>query len=134
MSRDDPCAVSDGRGVLAEPGNGHNAIAGLQNHHVAGYSDSYSWLSLDREVPESVVWCRCGQGIGLAMARRFAAAGMLEAAVEAGAVRADISATDLLYALAHLYTPVPGEGLAHSQRMVGVLIDGLRSCAGQERS
>jgi len=59
---------------------------------------------------------------------------MLEAAVEAGAVRADISATDLLYAVAHLCTPVPGEALAHSQRMVGVLIDGLRSCAGQERS
>jgi hypothetical protein len=40
MSRDNPCAVPDGRGVLAEPGNGHNAIAGLQNHHVAGYSES----------------------------------------------------------------------------------------------
>jgi len=61
-------------------------------------------------------------------------ASLLEAAVEAGAVRADISATDLLYAVAHLCTPVPGEALAHSQRMVGVLIDGLRSCAGQERS
>jgi AcrR family transcriptional regulator len=61
-------------------------------------------------------------------------ASLLEAAAASGAIRADISATDLLYAIAHLCIPVPGEDLAHSQRMVGVLIDGLRSGAGRERS
>jgi AcrR family transcriptional regulator len=51
---------------------------------------------------------------------------LLEAAVVTGEIRADISARDLLHAIALLCLPVPGEGLAYSQRMVAVLIDGLR--------
>ncbi|MFY9926532.1 MAG: TetR/AcrR family transcriptional regulator [Streptosporangiaceae bacterium] len=51
---------------------------------------------------------------------------LLEAATAAGQIRADISAKDLLRAVAHLCMPVPGEGPAYSQRMVAVLIDGLR--------
>lgn len=39
---------------------------------------------------------------------------------------ADISAKDLLHAVAHLCQPVPGEGVAYSQRMVALLVDGLR--------
>jgi AcrR family transcriptional regulator len=51
---------------------------------------------------------------------------LLEAATATGEIRADISAGDLLRAIALLCLPVPGEGLAYSQRMVAVLIDGLR--------
>jgi AcrR family transcriptional regulator len=51
---------------------------------------------------------------------------LLEAASVTGEVRADISARDLLHAIALLCLPVPGEGLGYSQRMVAVLIDGLR--------
>lgn len=56
---------------------------------------------------------------------------LLEAATATGEIRADISAGDLLRAIALLCLPVPGEGLAYSQRMVAVLIDGLRY--GQNR-
>jgi AcrR family transcriptional regulator len=52
---------------------------------------------------------------------------LLEAATATGEIRADISPKDLLYAVAHLCLPIPDEGLAYSQRMVAVLIDGLRS-------
>lgn len=46
----------------------------------------------------------------------------------------DISASDLLHAIALLCLPVPGEGLAYSQRMVAVLIDGLRHGAETSQS
>jgi AcrR family transcriptional regulator len=55
-----------------------------------------------------------------------ALASLLETATATGEIRSDISARDLLHAVAHLCLPVPGEGLAYNQRMVGVLIDGLR--------
>jgi AcrR family transcriptional regulator len=51
---------------------------------------------------------------------------LLEAATASGEIRADISAMDLLHAIAHLCMPVPGEGPTYSKRMVAVLIDGLR--------
>jgi AcrR family transcriptional regulator len=51
---------------------------------------------------------------------------LLEAAAARGEIRADITPRYLLYAVANLCLPVPGEGLAYSQRMVAVLIDGLR--------
>lgn len=54
-----------------------------------------------------------------------ALAALLETAVALGAVRDDVSAHDLLYAIAHLCMPVPGEGPEYNQRMVGLLIDGL---------
>jgi AcrR family transcriptional regulator len=51
---------------------------------------------------------------------------LLEAAAASGEIRADISAKDVLYAVANLSLPVAGEGVAYSQRMVALLIDGLR--------
>jgi AcrR family transcriptional regulator len=57
---------------------------------------------------------------------------MLAAATATHEIRADISAQDLLHAVALLCRPIPGEGLAYSRRMVAVLIDGLRY--GAERS
>ena len=51
---------------------------------------------------------------------------LLEAAAASGEIRADISAKDLLYAVANLSLPVACEGVAYSQRMVALLIDGLR--------
>jgi len=51
---------------------------------------------------------------------------LLEAAAATGEVRAGISATDVLYAVANLCMPVADEGVAYSQRMVALLIDGLR--------
>jgi AcrR family transcriptional regulator len=55
---------------------------------------------------------------------------LLEAAAAAGEIRADISARDLLRAIALLCLPIPDEGLAYSQRMVAVLTDGLRYGTG----
>jgi AcrR family transcriptional regulator len=55
---------------------------------------------------------------------------LLDAAAATGDVRADISARDLLSAVALLCTPVSDEGIAYSQRMVALLIDGLRYAAG----
>jgi AcrR family transcriptional regulator len=55
---------------------------------------------------------------------------LLEAAIASREIRADISAKDLLDAVAHLCQPVTAEGAAYSQRMVALLIDGLRYGAG----
>jgi AcrR family transcriptional regulator len=51
---------------------------------------------------------------------------LLDAATTSGEIRADISSKDLLYAVANLCMPVADEGLAYSQRMVALLVDGLR--------
>lgn len=50
---------------------------------------------------------------------------LLDAAAAEGAIRDDIEAEDLLYAIAQLCQPVPGRGPEHRQRIVGVLVDGL---------
>jgi len=52
---------------------------------------------------------------------------LLDAAVAVKAIRDDVSAHDLLYAIANLCMPVPGEGLEYNHRMVALLIDGLRT-------
>jgi AcrR family transcriptional regulator len=54
---------------------------------------------------------------------------LLAAAVADGTVRADINAEDLLHAITQLSQPVPGRGLEHNQRIVAVLLDGLRTAA-----
>jgi AcrR family transcriptional regulator len=51
---------------------------------------------------------------------------LLEAATASGEIRADISPKYLLHAVASLCLPMAGEGVAYSQRMVALLIDGLR--------
>jgi AcrR family transcriptional regulator len=59
---------------------------------------------------------------------------LLDAAASTGEIRADISGKDLLRAVALLCTPVSDEGIAYSQRMVTLLIDGLRYPAELQRS
>jgi AcrR family transcriptional regulator len=59
---------------------------------------------------------------------------LLDHAGASGEIRADISARDLLRAVALLCTPVSDEGIAYSQRMVSLLIDGLRYAAELQRS
>ena len=51
---------------------------------------------------------------------------LLEAATAAGEIRDGVSARDLLTAIALLCTPVGDREPAYGQRMVDVLIDGLR--------
>ena len=51
---------------------------------------------------------------------------LLEAAMARAEIRTDISAEDLLYAVANLCQSVPGGGVRYSQRMVALLMDGLR--------
>jgi AcrR family transcriptional regulator len=59
---------------------------------------------------------------------------LLEAAIASGEIRAGISAQDLLHAVANLCLPVADEGAAYSQRMVTLLIDGLRYGAGASQA
>jgi hypothetical protein len=59
---------------------------------------------------------------------------LLEAATASGEIRADISPKDLLHAVANLCLPVADEGAAYSQRMVALLIDGLRYGADTSQS
>jgi AcrR family transcriptional regulator len=59
---------------------------------------------------------------------------LLDAAAATGEIRAGISATDLLHAIALLCRPVSDEGIAYSQRMVALLIDGLRYGASTSQS
>jgi AcrR family transcriptional regulator len=63
-----------------------------------------------------------------------ALASLLEAAIASGEIRAGISARDLLPAVANLCMPAVDEGPAYSQRMVALLIDGLRYGADASRS
>jgi hypothetical protein len=58
---------------------------------------------------------------------------LLEAAAASGEIRSDISPRELLHAVATLCMPVAGDGVAYSQRMVALLIDGLRYGAGASR-
>jgi AcrR family transcriptional regulator len=51
---------------------------------------------------------------------------LLDAAVAAGQVRADIDADDLLNAVASLCRQALDKGPEHAQRMVALLVDGLR--------
>jgi AcrR family transcriptional regulator len=62
-----------------------------------------------------------------------ALASLLDAAVASGEIRPGISARDLLHAVASLCMPVPGEGPAYSQRMVALLVNGLRYEAGRSQ-
>ena len=61
---------------------------------------------------------------------------LLEAATASGEIRADISPEYLLRAVANLCLSVADEGAAYSQRMVALLVDGLRygADASQSRS
>ncbi|MBB4935518.1 AcrR family transcriptional regulator [Lipingzhangella halophila] len=61
---------------------------------------------------------------------------LLDAATANGEVRSDISPEDLLRTVAHLCHPAADEGPEYSQRMIAVLIDGLRYGAdtGQPRA
>ena len=55
-----------------------------------------------------------------------ALAKLLEAAAAAGAVRRDVEPYDLLRAIGNLSVAADEDGAAHTQRMVDLLIDGLR--------
>jgi AcrR family transcriptional regulator len=52
---------------------------------------------------------------------------LLDAATSAGEIRADVTAKDLLTAVALLCHPAPDTDAEYSHRMVGLLIDGLRN-------
>jgi AcrR family transcriptional regulator len=51
---------------------------------------------------------------------------LLDVAIASGEIRADVVAKDILSAIAHLSHTAADEGPAYSQRMVALLIDGLR--------
>jgi AcrR family transcriptional regulator len=51
---------------------------------------------------------------------------LLTAAAAAGEIRDDISPDDLLRAVANLCVPASQEGAGHNQRMLALLLDGLR--------
>ena len=55
-----------------------------------------------------------------------ALASLLEAAASAGVVRSDIAPHDLLRAIGNLSVPAEPDGDDHTQRMVDLLIDGLK--------
>ncbi|MFF0338251.1 TetR/AcrR family transcriptional regulator [Kribbella sp. NPDC004875] len=55
-----------------------------------------------------------------------ALAKLLDAAAAAGAIRSDVTADDLMNAIAHLCTPIPGRDPSYGRRMVHLLMDGLR--------
>jgi AcrR family transcriptional regulator len=52
---------------------------------------------------------------------------LVAASHERGEIRDGVRGEDLLHAVAHLCHPPPGAGLDYSQRMVGLLIAGLRA-------
>ena len=56
---------------------------------------------------------------------------LLDAAAARGQIKTGIRTNDVLHAIALLCQPVPGEGPAYSQRMVCLLVDGLRYGAGR---
>ena len=63
-----------------------------------------------------------------------ALASLLDAAATAGQIRRDVDPGDLLTAVANLCLPTGHESEGHSQRMVALLVDGLRYGAGESGS
>ena len=63
-----------------------------------------------------------------------ALASLLAAAAASGEIRAGASAQEILYAVGSLCLPATTDPVAYSQRMVGLIIDGLRYGAGANRS
>ena len=61
---------------------------------------------------------------------RPALGSLLESASAAGEVRADVEPNDLLHAVSNLCLPAGDDRSGHAQRMVDLLIDGLRYGAG----
>jgi AcrR family transcriptional regulator len=59
---------------------------------------------------------------------------LLDAAAANGEIRTGVSARELLYAVANLALPAADHGPAFSQRMVALLIDGLRYGADTSQS
>ena len=59
-----------------------------------------------------------------------ALASLLDAAAAHGEVRPDVSARDLLYAVALLCIPAPDEGAQYNLRMVAIFLDGLHHRPG----
>lgn len=59
---------------------------------------------------------------------------LLESAAAAGEIRADVRPNDLLHAVANLCLPVGAERSGGAQRMVDLLIDGLRYGASNAAS
>jgi AcrR family transcriptional regulator len=58
---------------------------------------------------------------------------LLEAATDAGAIRAVASPKDLLYAVSKLSLPMSDEEPGHGRRMLDLLVDGLQYGAGSDR-
>ena len=52
---------------------------------------------------------------------------LMAAARADGEIRADVTAADILHAVALLCQPVPGEDPGYSQRLVGIFVAGLRA-------
>jgi len=52
--------------------------------------------------------------------------GLLDAAVAAGAIRAEVDAKELVLAALRLATPASDGDTAQARRMVALLVDGLR--------
>ena len=59
---------------------------------------------------------------------------LLDAAVEAGEIRAVASPKDLLYAVSKLCVPIHDDEPDHGRRMLDLLVDGLQYRAGSSRS
>jgi len=68
------------------------------------------------------------------MQRLGPALGSLLEAAAADEIRADVGPRDLLYAISDRCRPSSDEGAAYSQRMVALLIDGLRYGADTSQS
>ncbi|WP_306910814.1 TetR/AcrR family transcriptional regulator [Rhizobium mesoamericanum] len=65
------------------------------------------------------------EGIGIL---RAAAEGLLKTAADQGFIRSDIDTTDLLHALSSIYSlPASPEWRERSNRLIGLLMDGLRT-------
>ena len=60
-----------------------------------------------------------------------ALAALLAAAVADGTVRDDVSAEELLHAIAQLCQPVAGRGPEHNRHVVAIFLDGLRAHGSQ---
>ena len=65
---------------------------------------------------------------------RPALRGLLDAAAETGAIRADVGPDDLLHAVPGLCMPAHDGTSGHGRRMVALLVDGLRHRGGRAAS
>lgn len=100
------------------------AALGVTSKHISGIVNGRARVTADMAIRLSVAFETEPQVWVNLQAQHDLWVALLESAVAAGEIRNDVESDDLLHAVASLCMPAQDDGRA--QRMVALLVDGLR--------